>query len=151
MAPSGPRTFSFGSIKRNASPSPPSPTFSDATQASAMNFGPNGPAKIITRANLKSSLQTYEDVSFFLHLQLRHFSILGLASKHLRKLPHSPYHHVKGHCSIRRRSGTKQWVRNIMSSIPLMLLCSCCTQIERADIWSGHTTSGRLRGASSHG
>jgi len=57
-----PRTFSFGSIKRNASPSPPSPTFSDATQASAMNFGPNGPAKIITRANLKSSLQTYEDL-----------------------------------------------------------------------------------------
>jgi hypothetical protein len=27
-----------------------------------MNFGPNGPAKIITRANLKSSLQTYEDL-----------------------------------------------------------------------------------------
>ena len=68
MAPSRSRTFSFASIKRNASPSPPSPTLSDATQASAMNFGLNGPAKIITRANLKSSLQTYEDVSFFLHL-----------------------------------------------------------------------------------
>ncbi|KAF8803867.1 hypothetical protein BYT27DRAFT_7214441 [Phlegmacium glaucopus] len=65
MAPSRPRSFrdfSFGSAKRNISPSPPSPTFSDVTQASAMNFGPNGPAKIITRANLKSSLQTYEDL-----------------------------------------------------------------------------------------
>jgi len=41
---------------------PPSPTFSEATNASAMNFGPNGPDKIITRANLKASLQAYEDL-----------------------------------------------------------------------------------------
>lgn len=27
-----------------------------------MNFGANGPEKIITRANLKASLQAYEDV-----------------------------------------------------------------------------------------
>ncbi|KAJ7499146.1 hypothetical protein FB451DRAFT_1015766 [Mycena latifolia] len=40
----------------------PSPTFSDTTNASAMNFGANGPEKIITRANLKASLQAYEDL-----------------------------------------------------------------------------------------
>lgn len=44
------------------SPGPPSPTFSDATNASAMNFGSNGPSKIITRANLKASTQAYEDL-----------------------------------------------------------------------------------------
>ena len=41
---------------------PPSPTFSDATNASAMNFGSDGPEKIITRADLKASLQAYDDV-----------------------------------------------------------------------------------------
>jgi hypothetical protein len=56
--------MAFGAGKRNISPGPPSPTFSDATHASAMNFGANGPEKIITRANLKASLQAYEDVSF---------------------------------------------------------------------------------------
>ncbi|KAJ7047589.1 hypothetical protein C8F04DRAFT_13670 [Mycena alexandri] len=40
----------------------PSPTFSDVTNASAMNFGANGPEKIITRANLRASLQAYEDL-----------------------------------------------------------------------------------------
>ncbi|KAJ7179339.1 hypothetical protein C8R46DRAFT_636905 [Mycena filopes] len=40
----------------------PSPTFSDVTNASAMNFGANGPDKIITRANLRASLQAYEDL-----------------------------------------------------------------------------------------
>lgn len=54
--------LAFGS-KRPTSPGPPSPTFSEATQASAMNFGPNGPQKIITRMHLKASLQAYEDVS----------------------------------------------------------------------------------------
>ncbi|KII95788.1 hypothetical protein PLICRDRAFT_96537 [Plicaturopsis crispa FD-325 SS-3] len=48
--------------RRNASPGPPSPTFSEATHASAMNFGANGPEKIITRANLKASMQAYEDL-----------------------------------------------------------------------------------------
>jgi hypothetical protein len=70
MAPSRPpRSFSaltFGSGHRNISPGPPSPTFSDATHASAMNFGSNGPEKIITRANLKASLQAYEEVSVHL-------------------------------------------------------------------------------------
>ncbi|TFK43166.1 hypothetical protein BDQ12DRAFT_718409 [Crucibulum laeve] len=63
MAPSRPRSLralAFG--RRNTSPGPPSPTFSDTTHASAMNFGADGPAKIITRANLKASLQAYEDL-----------------------------------------------------------------------------------------
>ncbi|KAH8106243.1 hypothetical protein BXZ70DRAFT_1004511 [Cristinia sonorae] len=47
---------------RTKSPGPPSPTFSEATNASAMNFGPGGPEKIITRANLKASVQAYEDL-----------------------------------------------------------------------------------------
>ena len=66
MAPSRPRslrTLTFGFSKRQLSPGPPSPTFSDVTNASAMNFGANGPSKIITRANLKASIQAYEDVS----------------------------------------------------------------------------------------
>jgi hypothetical protein len=56
--------LSFGSSKHNLSQGPPSPTLSEATNASAINFGANvGPSKIITRANLKASLQAYEDVS----------------------------------------------------------------------------------------
>ncbi|KDR83357.1 hypothetical protein GALMADRAFT_55517 [Galerina marginata CBS 339.88] len=65
MAPSRPRslkTLAFGSGRRNTSPGPPSPTFSDATHASAINFGANGPEKIITRTHLKASLQAYEDL-----------------------------------------------------------------------------------------
>ncbi|KZV69144.1 hypothetical protein PENSPDRAFT_743995 [Peniophora sp. CONT] len=42
--------------------SPPSPTFSEATNASAMNFGEHGPSKIITRADLKQSTQAYESL-----------------------------------------------------------------------------------------
>lgn len=30
-----------------------------------MNFGPGGPEKIITRANLKASVQAYEEVSIW--------------------------------------------------------------------------------------
>ncbi|KAI0921499.1 hypothetical protein AcW1_004543 [Taiwanofungus camphoratus] len=50
------------SPKRDVSPRPSSPTFSETTNASVLNFGPDGPAKIITRANLKVSLQSYEDL-----------------------------------------------------------------------------------------
>ena len=49
--------------KRTMSPGPPSPTFSETTNASAMHFGPNGPDKIITRGDLKASVHAYEDVS----------------------------------------------------------------------------------------
>ena len=68
MAPGRPRslrTLAFGASRRDSSPSAvrsPSPTFSDATHASAMNFGANGPEKIITRADLKASIQAYEEV-----------------------------------------------------------------------------------------
>ncbi|KAK7060314.1 hypothetical protein VNI00_001079 [Paramarasmius palmivorus] len=65
MSPGRPRSlraFAFGSSKRNTSPDArsPSPTFSDTTNVSGMNFGVNGPSKIITRADLKASLQAYE-------------------------------------------------------------------------------------------
>lgn len=49
--------------KRNASPGPPSPTFSETTNVSAVNLGEHGPAKIITRSDLKASMQSYENVS----------------------------------------------------------------------------------------
>ena len=51
------------SPKRDMSAGPPSPTFTETTNASVLNFGPDGPEKIITRANLKASLQSYDDVS----------------------------------------------------------------------------------------
>uniref|UniRef100_A0A0W0F8K1 IMD domain-containing protein n=1 Tax=Moniliophthora roreri TaxID=221103 RepID=A0A0W0F8K1_MONRR len=65
MSPGRPRSlraFAFGSSRRNSSPDArsPSPTFSDTTNVSGMNFGVNGPSKIITRADLKASLQAYE-------------------------------------------------------------------------------------------
>ena len=64
------KNYSLRSIvmspKRSASPSPPSPTFSDTTQASAINFGLDGPEKIITRANLRVSLQAYDEVCIVL-------------------------------------------------------------------------------------
>ncbi|KAH9844018.1 uncharacterized protein C8Q71DRAFT_24980 [Rhodofomes roseus] len=41
---------------------PSSPTFSEATNASVLDFGPDGPSKIITRAHLKNSIQAYEDL-----------------------------------------------------------------------------------------
>ncbi|KAF8633690.1 hypothetical protein AX15_001296 [Amanita polypyramis BW_CC] len=56
------RELAFGIARRNTSPSPPSPTFSETTNASAINFGPGGPEKIITRSNLKTSVQALEDL-----------------------------------------------------------------------------------------
>lgn len=41
---------------------PPSPTFSDATNASQLNLGIHGPEKVITRADLKASMHAYETV-----------------------------------------------------------------------------------------
>ena len=53
--------------KPSASPGvgagPPSPTFTETTNVSAVNLGENGPAKIITRSDLKASMQSYENVS----------------------------------------------------------------------------------------
>ena len=56
------------SPKRDLSPRPPSPTYSETTNASVLNFGPDGPQKIITRAHLKMSLQSYEEVRITLRL-----------------------------------------------------------------------------------
>lgn len=50
------------SPQRESSPRATSPTFSETTNASVLNFGPDGPQKIITRAHLKVSLQAYEDL-----------------------------------------------------------------------------------------
>ncbi|KAH9978061.1 hypothetical protein BGW80DRAFT_1165973 [Lactifluus volemus] len=55
-------TTTNSQVKRNASPGPPSPTFSETTNVSAINFGENGPAKIITRTDLKASMQSYENL-----------------------------------------------------------------------------------------
>lgn len=62
MAPKSLRPLNLAS-RRNTSSGPPSPTFSEATNVSTMHFGANRPSKVITRANLKASLQAYEDVS----------------------------------------------------------------------------------------
>ncbi|KAG6812646.1 hypothetical protein H0H92_001596 [Tricholoma furcatifolium] len=56
------RALTFGGRRKTSSPEPPSPTFTDVTNVSVTNFGPNGPEKIITRANLKASLQAYENL-----------------------------------------------------------------------------------------
>ena len=72
-----PRSLRTLTLNQNATavtPGPPSPTLSEATQASQMNFGTAGPEKIITRGDLKTSLQAYENVS------LRSISVLGTLS-----------------------------------------------------------------------
>ena len=50
------------SPNRNTPPRASSPAFSETTNVSALNFGPNGPSTIITRNNLKQSIQAYEEV-----------------------------------------------------------------------------------------
>lgn len=65
------RSFTL-SPKRSSSPGPPSPTFSETTHASAIDFGVNGPEKIITRANLKLSLQSYDEVCMQLFSTTHH-------------------------------------------------------------------------------
>jgi hypothetical protein len=60
-----------GGNKRTASPPrPPSPTFSETTNASAVNLGEHGPAKIVTRSDLKASMQSYENVSKHSHTSI---------------------------------------------------------------------------------
>ncbi|OCH94246.1 hypothetical protein OBBRIDRAFT_769910 [Obba rivulosa] len=48
--------------QRDMSPRPQSPAFSETTNASVLNFGPGGPEKIITRGDLRMSVQAYEDL-----------------------------------------------------------------------------------------
>ena len=76
-----PRARSLRSLaiqrRRNTSPGPPSPTFSETTNASAMNFGPDGPEKIITRADLKASVQAYDDVRAVSHQPLSESKVFG--------------------------------------------------------------------------
>ncbi|EIN10683.1 hypothetical protein PUNSTDRAFT_100393 [Punctularia strigosozonata HHB-11173 SS5] len=56
------RSLVIGNTGRSVDPGPPSPTLSEATNVSALNFGSDGPSKIITRNNLKASLQAYENL-----------------------------------------------------------------------------------------
>jgi hypothetical protein len=89
MAPGRPRSLralAFGSSKRKSSPGPPSPTFSESTHASGMNFGADGPEKIITRANLKASLQAYEEVSILDQCSVTPVSYSPQANDHKCKL-----------------------------------------------------------------
>ena len=57
-----PAFISF-SRSRSQSRGPPSPTFSDITHVSAMNFGNDGPHTILTRSDLADSIHSYENVS----------------------------------------------------------------------------------------
>lgn len=102
---------------------PPSPTFSEVTNASAMNFGENGPAKIVTRADLKASMQAYDNVSPrppLLCTRLRsgappalaHPPALITAPQLLRELPIRAAQHVQGHGHVRGRHGGLREVRD---------------------------------------
>jgi hypothetical protein len=57
-----PAFISF-SRSRSQSRGPPSPTFSDITHVSAMNFGHDGPHTILTRSDLADSINAYDNVS----------------------------------------------------------------------------------------
>ncbi|PFH52690.1 hypothetical protein AMATHDRAFT_139436 [Amanita thiersii Skay4041] len=59
ITPRSLRALALNLIRRDTSPSP---AFSDATHAFAINFGSGSPGKIITRSNLKSSIQALEDL-----------------------------------------------------------------------------------------
>ena len=90
----------------NAAHGPPSPTFSDATNASAINFGSDGPEKIITRADLKASLQAYDDVRTrilgpYLTPQRSLSESFGAALERLRELSFSADVSVQGDLTFR--------------------------------------------------
>ena len=59
-----------------------------------MNFGADGPEKIITRANLKSSLQAYEEVSMFDQNSVDASVLLVPANEHECKLSCCSHDHV---------------------------------------------------------
>lgn len=97
------------SPKRDISPGPPSPTYTETTNASVLNFGPNGPEKVVTRANLKASLQSYEEVRVLGRSPMNSLAHLTFpyheASQPMLKLPCSPLNDVEGNCGIRRCNG----------------------------------------------
>ena len=124
--------------KRNASPGPPSPTYSETTNVSAVNLGEHGPAKIITRSDLKASMQSYEIVSplsslFLLlalpllrsgtklkrliylsslfHTRTCTTQLLSLALEFMFHLPIRAAHNVPSHRRVRRRHGILRRVR----------------------------------------
>ena len=123
--------------KRNASPGggPPSPTFTETTNVSAVNLGENGPAKIITRSDLKASMQSYDNVSLlsFVWRCVRyrkwnikaHMSSLppfhthnkhALALEFMFQFPICAAYNVPGYRHVRRRNGILRRVRAVLRS-----------------------------------
>jgi hypothetical protein len=104
--------------KRNASPGPPSPTYSDTTNASAVHFGENGPTKIITRSDLKASMQSYENVSDRLVVirlppqpcRTLILACTDIAPELMHQLPICPSRDVESHRHTCGRNGNLLWV-----------------------------------------
>jgi hypothetical protein len=111
--------------RRNSSPAPPSPTFSDITQASAMNFGDNGPAKIITRAHLKASAQAFQEVRpRQLHVRPRSADRgrMIIAHQHECHLSCRAADHVQGDCCVRGCNGEMRRVRSCVWAVSVTVL-----------------------------
>ena len=140
------RGLAFGSGKRNISSGPPSPTFSDTTHASAMSFGANGPEKIITRANLKASLQAYEDVRRSLCTRRPFpdadlFTPCHLARQQQRRVSGRAYRYVEGDGRTRGCDGTVQRVSRLAHNpycvLPTQLICVSGSKARRTRLEHG--------------
>ena len=110
----------------NTARGPPSPTFSDATNASAMNFGSDGPEKIITRADLKASLLAYDDVctrilGLYLTSQRSLSESFGVAVERLREQSFSADVSIQSDLAFRRCYGGLFEVRPSWDSLLLCL------------------------------
>lgn len=80
-----------------------------------MSFGANGPEKIITRANLKASLQAYEDVSLSQRAR-RPFADpdpCRLARQQQRRVSGGAYRYVEGDGRTRGCDGALQRVSRL--------------------------------------
>jgi len=136
---------------------PPSPTFSDATNASAMNFGSDGPEKIITRADLKASLQAYDDVrtrTLRLYLMSQITSVLIRvvcrsllpALECLRELSFSPDVSVQGDLQFRGCHGSLCKVWTLLDFLLLRLRLRAPRECRLKG--PSYETSTRIQGAS---
>jgi hypothetical protein len=75
-----------------------------------MNFGADGPQKIITRANLKASLHAYEEVKktelLITQCSLAYsLSPENVAHEQEREVSRRPFGHGQGHFCFRGRDG----------------------------------------------
>lgn len=94
-----------------------------------MSFGANGPEKIITRANLKASLQAYEDVSLSQRAR-RPFADpdpCRLARQQQRRVSGGAYRYVEGDGRTRGCDGALQRVSRLTHvpycALPTQLIC----------------------------